>query len=190
MRMFLRKPADQRDPLAVTMSGVRMGERLLQIGVDDPALAGALATKVGLSGHAAIAVPDAASADRARAGAAAAGSLVDVHVTSLGQLPFNGGEFDAVVLHSRSGLLESMPQMERAQLLRECRRVLRPGGRIVAIEHGEQTGLAALLKSGPRADPAYEAAGGTTASLEAAGFRPVRLLADREGYRFIEGLNT
>lgn len=190
MRMFLRKSTARRDPLAVTMSGVRMGERLLQVGVDDPALAGALVAKVGLSGHAVIAAPDAASADRARAGAAEAGGLADVQVTSLRQLPFNGGDFDAIVIHSRSGLLQSLPQTERAQLLRECRRVLRPGGRIVAIENGERTGLAAVLKGGAKAYPEYEAAGGTTAALDAAGFRPVRLLADRDGYRFTEGLNT
>lgn len=167
-----------------------MGERLLQIGVDDPALAGALATKVGLSGHAAIATSDTASADRARAGAASAGGLVDVHVTSLQQLPFTQGEFDAVVIHSRSGLLPSLGEAERLQVLRECRRVLRPGGRVVVIESGERTGFAAVLTRGPQSDPAYDAAGGTTAALEAAGFRPVRLLADREGFRFIEGLNA
>ena len=53
--MFLRK-TKQRDPLPVTMSGVRMGERLLQVGGDAAALAGALAAKVGLSGAAAIVV--------------------------------------------------------------------------------------------------------------------------------------
>jgi ubiquinone/menaquinone biosynthesis C-methylase UbiE len=190
MRMFLRKSTDRRDPLAVTMSGVRMGERLLQVGVDDPALAGALAAKVGLSGHAVIAAPDATSADRARAGAAEAGGLVDVQTTPLQQLPFNAGDFDAIVIHSRRGLLQSLSRTELSQVLQECRRVLRSGGRIVAIEGGERTGLGAVLKSGPKSFPEYEAEGGTTAALEAAGFRPVRLLADRDGYRFIEGLNT
>ena len=72
MRMFLRKPARAPEPLAVTMSGVRMGERLLQIGVDDPALTGALAARTGLSGHAAIAVTSEQAADRARSAAAEA----------------------------------------------------------------------------------------------------------------------
>ena len=65
MRMFLRKVA-ACEPLAVAMSGVRLGERLLQIGVDDPPLLGALAAKVGLSGHAAVVTLDERSA-RARA---------------------------------------------------------------------------------------------------------------------------
>ena len=64
--MFLRK-CRGREPLPVTMSGVRMGERVLQIGVDDPAVAGALAAKVGLSGNAAIAVADERVAARAQA---------------------------------------------------------------------------------------------------------------------------
>jgi hypothetical protein len=32
------------DPLAVSMSGVKLGERLLQVGVDDAAIAGLLAS--------------------------------------------------------------------------------------------------------------------------------------------------
>ena len=68
MRMFLRKSRVGRDPLVMTMSGVRLGERLLQIGVDDPAVLGALAAKVGLSGHAAVVTLDERSAERARTG--------------------------------------------------------------------------------------------------------------------------
>ena len=45
-----------------------------------------------------------------------------------------------------------------------------------------------MLRRAPAAD--IVAAGTATAALEAAGFRPVRLLADREGYRFVEGLKT
>ena len=167
-----------------------MGERVLQIGVDDPALAGALAAKVGLSGHAAIVAADAAAAERVRAGAAEAGGLADIHVAPLDQLPFDGAAFDAVIVHSRSGLLQSVDQAQRVRVLAECRRVLRPGGRIVVIEAGERTGLTAMLRPGSKPDPAYEAQGGAMTALEGAGFRPVRLLADREGYRFVEGLNT
>jgi hypothetical protein len=44
------------DPLALSMSGVKLGERLLQIGVDDATLAGRIAAKTGLSGSASHAV--------------------------------------------------------------------------------------------------------------------------------------
>ena len=63
-----------------------------------------------------------------------------------------------------------------------------PGGRLVVIEAGpaDGGGLGGLLGR-RRADP-YVEAGGAVPALEAAGFRPVRVLGEREGYRFIEGL--
>ena len=53
---FLRKSTLERLPVAMT--GVRMGERALQLGIEDPSLVGAIAAKVGLSGHAVIVVRD------------------------------------------------------------------------------------------------------------------------------------
>jgi ubiquinone/menaquinone biosynthesis C-methylase UbiE len=188
--MFLRKTAGGRDPLPITMSGVRMGERVLQIGVDDAAVAGALAAKVGLSGHAAMAVADREAAQKAQAGAVEAATLMDVQVTPLDALPYTDHAFDLVVINSTGGLLTSLDAATRAAALRECHRVLRSGGRVIAIEGGQRSGLAALLRPAPKPDPAYGASGGTVAALEAAGFRPVRLLADREGYLFTEGLRT
>lgn len=179
-----------RDPLALTMSGVRMGERVLQIGVDDPRLAGAIAAKVGLSGHAAIAVGSEAEAHRARKGSADSGGLADVHVTGFDTLPFAAQEFDVIVVHSRGGRLAALDAGGRLALLHECHRVLRPGGRLVAVEPGPRSGLRALLERTPAADPAYEQSGGTLAALGAAGFKPVRTLGEREGYRFTEGFRA
>jgi hypothetical protein len=58
----------QMDPLHVTMTGVRMGERFLQLGCDDASLLGGLAAKVGLSGACAVIAfdEDAAPAASAR----------------------------------------------------------------------------------------------------------------------------
>ena len=188
--MFLRKPTTRRDPLPVTMSGVRMGERVLQIGVGDPRVAGAIAAKVGLSGHAAMVVADDAAAARARDGIADAGGLVDLQVTSSDRLPFDDGSFDALVVHNMDLGLAAQDAERRGVRLAEWRRVLRDGGRLVVIEAGTRTGLGALLRPGPKADAAYEERGGTVAALQAAGFKPVRLLGDREGFKFIEGLKT
>src|SRR5687768_3104195 len=105
MRMFLRKPAIGREPLAVTMSGVRMGERVLQMGTLDVRLAAQLAAKQGLSGHAAIVVANEREAARARAAAAASGALVDVQSAPLTALPFDDHSFDVVVLHGAAGVL-------------------------------------------------------------------------------------
>jgi ubiquinone/menaquinone biosynthesis C-methylase UbiE len=188
MRMFLRKSPERRDPLVIAMSGVRLGERLLQIGVDDSAVLGALAAKVGISGHAAVVTMDERSAERARAAIVNASTLADVSVTSDGTLPFDDGSFDVAIVHSGHGLLNALDNERRLRLLRETLRVSRAGGRVIVIEAGERSGMKALLAPAPKRDELYEAAGGTVAAMEAAGFRPVRLLADRDGIRFTEGL--
>jgi SAM-dependent methyltransferase len=188
MRMFLRKPARAREPLAVAMSGVRMGERVLQIGIDNAALTGVLAAKPGLSGHAAIAVGDEASAKRAQSAAAEAGALADVSVTPLDALPYQSESFDSVVIHSVDGLLASFDENHRVRVAQACHRVLRKGGRVLVIEAGPRKGLAGLLRGGPKASSAFEQGGGSAAMLKAAGFVAVRLLAAREGQSFTEGL--
>ena len=172
----------------MAMSGVRMGERLLQIGVDDASVLGSLAAKVGISGHAAIVALDQRSADRARVGVAEASALADVSVTNDGSLPFAGESFDVAIVHGVSGLLTVMSDDVRARLLSQVLHSTRGGGRVIVTEAGERSGLKAMLAPGPKKDEAYERSGGTVAALERAGFRPVRLLADRDGIRFIEGL--
>lgn len=183
--MFLRKTKG-REPLPITMTGVRMGERLLQIGVDDPALAGAIAAKVGLSGAAALAVSDEPGAARANAAAAEAGALVDVTVTALETLPYPDASFDVVVVHGmRSAVGGSAPGVS-VEALKQCLRVLRPGGRCIAITPGRRTGLGALLRPAPPEAASDSAA----AALGAAGFHPVRVVGDLEGLRFTEGLRA
>ncbi len=185
--MFLRK--SRIEPLPVTMSAVRMGERVLQIGVDDPAVASAIAAKVGLSGNAAIAVVDDRAAARAHGAAANAGVLVDVQVTPLSSLPFDSDAFDLVVVHSVHGFVSSLDAGARLAAMDEWRRVLRHGGRVMTIEAGPATGITSFIRHAP-ANEAYEASGGVVGALAAAGFKPVRLLAEREGYRFAEGIKS
>ena len=183
--MFLRK--SRVEPLPVTMSAVRMGERVLQIGVDDPAVASAIAAKAGLSGHAALAVADERDATRAQGAMANAGVLVDVQITPLTSLPFDGDAFDLIVVHAMHGLVSSLDADARLAAMREWRRVLRHGGRVMTIEAGPATGIASVFKP-HRTNAAYEASGGVVGGLAAAGFKAVRLLAEREGYTFAEGI--
>jgi SAM-dependent methyltransferase len=181
--MFLRK-TKAREPLPITMTGVRMGERLLQVGIDDPATAGAIAAKVGLSGTAAMAVDSPDRADRATAAAAKAGALVDVTVTSLDKLPYPDASFDVVVVHGmRQAIRDAGVSTAK---LKECLRVLRPGGRAVAITPGPPKGLGALLRPAAPEEPGDSAAD----ALIAAGFRPVRVVGELEGFRFTEGLKA
>lgn len=185
--MFFRK--SRLEPLPITMTGVRMGERLLQIGMDDPNTVGLLAKKVGMSGANAIAVPTDADAERARRVAASAGVLIDIRVTPWSSFPFEAESFDLVVLHGTRGLLGSMRPEDRVACLQQSRRMLRPGGRMIVIEAGVRGGLAGLLR-GHGVNEHYAAAGGAEGALKAEAFKPVRVLGELEGQRFTEGLKT
>lgn len=175
---FLRKSTLERLP--VVMSGVRMGERALQIGIDDSDLVGAIAAKVGLSGQAAVVVTEERDANKVRGAAARAGALVDVQVAPLDALPFADDAFDVVVLHA-AGLKSVQAGSQSVSILRDALRVLRGGGRVVIIE-GSGSGLMTRLR------PARVDTAGTLSALDAAGFTATRLLAEREGYAFLEGL--
>jgi len=190
MRMFLRRSGPGRDPLPVAMSGVRGGERILQLGVGEPRIAGALAAKAGINGNAAAVVRDEAGARRMVKSAEQAAALIEVHVAPFDALPFDAASFDVVVVHNGDGLLAALGDDERGAAMRECHRVLRKGGRVVVLEAGTRTGLGALLHAAPTPDERYESAGGTLGVLRGAGFSASRLLADREGYRFLEGLKA
>jgi ubiquinone/menaquinone biosynthesis C-methylase UbiE len=186
MRMFLRQTTVGREPLAIAMSGVRMGERLLQIGMDTPDVTALLAAKPGLSGQSAMVVPDDATAANARRAAEKAGALVNIQVHAIESLPYDANSFDLIVVHNRSGQFASISDAQRSQALQECRRVLRSGGRIVVVDQGTPSGLKAIFQSRKGA----ESTSATIKSLEGAGFRSVRPLGDRDGYSFVEGMNV
>jgi ubiquinone/menaquinone biosynthesis C-methylase UbiE len=171
--------------LAVAMSGIRMGERLLWIGAQEAAMFGAVAKKVGLSGRAAAVVDSEAGAGRIRDAAARAGVLVDLETAAAEHLPFDADSFDIVVIAGPVGLVEGLAPDAQLAVLTEARRVLRPGGRMLVVERFAHRRLFGLMAPGDRADLTGQQA---EAALQAAGFRPVRTLARREGLLFIEGL--
>jgi ubiquinone/menaquinone biosynthesis C-methylase UbiE len=179
------------EPLPITMIGVRMGDRVLQVGIDDGVTAAMLAKKVGLSGVNALVAPNDRAAKQASAAANQAGVLIDVQVTGWRRFPFDSASFDVIVVHSARGLLASLTPEDRVGCLQESHRVLRPGGRIVVIEAAPREGLGRLLQRRPaHAAGTYAAHGGAAGALTAEGFRPVRALGEVEGYVFTEGLKT
>lgn len=173
--------ARQMDPLHVTMTGVRMGERFVQVGCDDPGLLSGLAAKVGLSGASAVAVFEEADAERARRAAARIGALIDVRVVAPDALPFDPEHWDMVVVDDTRGTFARMPDQARQAILAGTRRLLRDGGRIEIVERVALTGLLGGAVTRP---DGYS----VEALLTEAGFRPVRLLAEKAGIRFVEGL--
>jgi hypothetical protein len=80
-----------------------------------------------------------------------------------------------VVVDDTNGRFAAIADEVRADYLRDARRTVRSGGRIEIIE-----GVGAARP------PSYD----VLRDLEAAGFKPVRLLAERDGFRFTEGLAT
>jgi ubiquinone/menaquinone biosynthesis C-methylase UbiE len=173
------------------MSGVRLGERALQIGSGDARSMALIAAKTGLTGTAAIVVAGDHAAVRIRRAVTDTGALVDIRVVAEGRLPFEDESFDAAVFHDTSGIAVR-GEGSAAQWLRDCRRLLRTGGRIVIVEQGTPVGLRALFASRPSQDLRAQAGGDepTVAALKMAGFTTVRVLADREGLRFVEGFKT
>jgi ubiquinone/menaquinone biosynthesis C-methylase UbiE len=169
--------------LVVGMAGVKLGDRVVQLGCPHGGRMAAVAAKVGLSGRAVAVTANEAEAARARKGAAAAGVLVEVETAPSTRLPLDDGSFDLVVIDDTGAMLASMRPEDRVATVREALRVLRQGGRVMVIGAARRGGLAALLTraaAGPQLDPAP--------SLEAEGFRSVRLLAERDGLTFVEAI--
>lgn len=185
--MFPFRKSGEPHALSVAMTGVRLGDQLLQIGCADPILLGALGSKVGLSGRAAVAVASDGMETRARRGAEKAGVLIDVARTDFRTLPFDDGTFNLVVVDSTEDLLGWLSDSDRGVCVTEALRVLAPRGRIIVIESGRPSGLSSLFRRPPPTNTSYQQAGGSLAALTHGGFRAVRTLAERGGKVFIEG---
>jgi hypothetical protein len=175
---IFRKPVPQ-DPLVVAMSGARLGQRVIVAPSskhDDVVLA--VAGKVGLTGHVAIATGDEQRRAALAARALAAGWLVDVE-TGLEAAP-DEAPFDIAIVDARG----NTAALERA-LLTSLYRRLRQGGRLILLVPAGGGGMSALLGGGTAPDTSAE-----TAALLGAGFRTARLLATRERIGFVEALKS
>lgn len=173
LRMLTRKRNREMDPLHVSMTGVRMGERFLQIGCRDRALLSGLAAKVGLSGTAAVASLTPSDAKNAEAVGRKIGALIEVQDIDRGRSwPYGEAQFDMVVVDDTAGTFGDIEHS--ATMLTRARSTLRPGGRIEIISR---------VKASSANDTIVD-------DLAAAGFKPVRVLAERDGFRFVEGLRT
>lgn len=169
--------------LVVGMTGVQMGDRIVQIGCPEGGRLAAIAGKVGLSGRAVAVVPDDVSAARARKAAAREGVLLELEIAPPTRLPGADAAFDLVVVDDTGGLLGAMGADDRVLAVRETLRLLRPGGRVMVIGSAPRAGLGALFmraQPAPRFDPAP--------ALQSGGCKAVRVLAEREGLVFVEGM--
>jgi SAM-dependent methyltransferase len=187
--MWLNPFVRRRDShtLLVSMTGVKMGDRVAFVGCANGARLAAIAAKVGLSGRALVIAPDESAAARARKGAENAGVLVDVQVASPTRTLLEDAAFDLAVVDDTGDLFGTMSSDERARAVREMARVLRPGGRIVFVGAAPAAGIARLLAMQP-STPSLASSGEANRTIEANGFGIVRTLAERDGQVFVEGI--
>jgi ubiquinone/menaquinone biosynthesis C-methylase UbiE len=168
----------ESESLAVSMAGIKLGDRLLIVGCSDPLLIAQLATKTGLTGRAvAVDERDEVVANAAQI-ALGEGALVETSVSPFGTLPLETAAFDVAVVRD---VLARLAAETRPAVLAEIRRVLRPGGRCLVIDSTPR-GLAALVRSST-ADVDH------VSLLQAAEFKAARLLAERAGQVFAEAVN-
>jgi ubiquinone/menaquinone biosynthesis C-methylase UbiE len=168
----------QSETLAVSMAGIKLGDRLLVVGCRDPLLLARLAVKTGLTGRAHAVDADEHTVARAAEIALREGALVETSVSPLEMLPLEAGGFDVAVVRD---VLAAVPAETRLPVLAEIRRVLRPGGRCLVIDSTPR-GLGALIRTSSRDID-------RVSLLHAAGFKAARVVGERGGQVFAEGVN-
>src|SRR5262249_47949561 len=158
------------ESLAVSMAGVKLGDRLLVIGCGDPMLIAQLAAKTGLTGRA-VAV-DAREALVAAAADVATreGVLLETITAPWNALPDDRDSFAVVIVRD---LLPHLEATKRAWCLGEAHRVLRPGGRCLVIDGTAKKGIFPASRTEPVASD-YMATGGAVGVLAAQGFKAAR----------------
>jgi ubiquinone/menaquinone biosynthesis C-methylase UbiE len=175
------------DPLGVSMTGAKLGDRLLVVGCRDPKLIALLAKKTGLTGRACAVDDSPGRVKDAERAAAEEGVLIEAFSAPLYALPFDAEAFDVVVV--RNVLLDVDPSA-RVSIVDQALRVLRPGGRVILIEPSGRAaggGFSALFQSKPPPEPSPDAQA-LCGALQQIGFVAVRAIAERERLLFVEGV--
>jgi SAM-dependent methyltransferase len=116
--------------------------------------------------------PSPALLDRSRLAAQVKGMAADIRGGVGEAIPFDDGQFDTVLVTFTLCSVD-----DQAQVLREMRRVLKPGGKALFLEHGGAPD-ASVQKWQRRIEPIWKRIGGgchltrpVTQAYEAAGFR-------------------
>jgi demethylmenaquinone methyltransferase/2-methoxy-6-polyprenyl-1,4-benzoquinol methylase/phosphoethanolamine N-methyltransferase len=117
--------------MTVDLAAVQRGERALEVGCGTGSLALEAARRVGASGKVYGIDPDPVMIDIARKKAAKARLDVTFEMGLIEKLPYDAAEFDVVL---SSLMLHHLPADLQALGLAEVRRVLKPGGRFLAVD--------------------------------------------------------
>ena len=185
MRWFpLRKSSEEL--LAVSMAGIKLGDRLLVVGCADPILIARLAVKTGLTGRAFVVDEQEKVVTAAAEIVGREGALIETATAPWSALPLEADSFDVVIVRD---VLPHLTTEVRSGCVREVLRVLRPGGRCLVIDGKGRTGLATVARGASGATD-YATAGGPVHTLTAQGFKASRTLAEREGLLFAEAVKA
>ncbi len=172
------------ESLAVSMAGIKLGDRLLVVGCADPLLIAQLALKTGLTGRAYAVDERNLLVTAAENVAAREGALIEAASAPWAALPVQDNEFDVAIVRD---VLPHLTPEGRATCIREVRRVLRPGGRCLVVDGTSRTGF--LPRRGGASLPAdYTGPGGLVALLTGQDLKAARILAEREGLTFAEAV--
>lgn len=122
---------------ALSLARLSSGENVLDIGCGTGTLAIAAKRQVGPKGHVYGIDASPEMLARARKKARKAGLEVDFRNALVESMPFRDGQFDVVL---STLMLHHLPGKLRGQCAAEVRRVLKPGGRLLAIDFGTPPG--------------------------------------------------
>jgi demethylmenaquinone methyltransferase/2-methoxy-6-polyprenyl-1,4-benzoquinol methylase/phosphoethanolamine N-methyltransferase len=121
----------------VELAEIAPGERVLDVGCGPGRLAIAAAIVAGAAGETRGIDPAPEMVELARRKAARAGVRAQFDVGVIEKLPYPDGHFDVVL---SSLMLHHLPDELKRRGFAEARRVIRPGGRLVAVEFGATPG--------------------------------------------------
>jgi ubiquinone/menaquinone biosynthesis C-methylase UbiE len=117
----------------VKIAEVESGDVILDIGCGSGSLAITASRSAGTSGSVFGIDPSPSMIARATRKADKAGADVSFKVGVAESLPFSNHQFDVVL---STLMLHHLPRKTRQQCAKEIKRVLRPGGRVVAVDFG------------------------------------------------------